>query len=70
MLGAAMTERMAGRVPVPDRDRPWVACIRRPAAGGAGVMDEFGLLQENAAEHGLPFPGRPPVRRQMVRRLL
>jgi pimeloyl-ACP methyl ester carboxylesterase len=29
-------------------------------------MDEFGLLQENAAEHGLPFPGRPPVRRQMV----
>jgi pimeloyl-ACP methyl ester carboxylesterase len=26
--------------------------------------DEFGLLAENAAEAGLPFPGPPAVRRQ------
>jgi hypothetical protein len=55
-----MTERMAGRVPVPDGDRPWVACIRRPAAVGAGMMNEFGLLQENVAERGFPFPADRP----------
>ncbi|HMD23207.1 MAG TPA: alpha/beta hydrolase [Streptosporangiaceae bacterium] len=29
-----------------------------------GPYDEFGLLADNAAEAGLPFPGRPAVRRQ------
>src|SRR6202012_909757 len=35
-----------------------------PGMTGTVPYDECGLLAENAAEAGLPFPGPPAVRRQ------